>query len=158
MEASARFGTTQLALADARLALGIVNHLRYQALNRAFGTTREQANVLTAVVLLAGVDGMYEGAKRITGARLHVSPVDAILGAVALRDGALGLAGPSGREIPGFGTLIAFAMLGGLAAPRLRRAVASARAAQRRVRAAEARVRRERITRYTAARDRVRAE
>jgi len=50
MEASARFGPTQLALADARLALGIANHLRYQALNRAFGTTRGQANVLTAVV------------------------------------------------------------------------------------------------------------
>ena len=145
MEASARFGPTQLALSDARLALGIANHLRHQALNKAFGTSREQANVLTAVLLLGALDGVYAGAKKITGARLHVSPVDA----------ALSLAGPS-RDIPGFGTLIAIAVLGGVAAPRLRRAAARAHAAEQRMRAAEARLRAERIARYTAARDRTR--
>jgi hypothetical protein len=136
--------------------LGVANYLRYQALNKAFGASREQANVLTAIVVLGAIDGVYEGVRRVTGARLHVSRVDAGLGAVALRDGALGLAGPS-REIPGFGTLIAFAMLGGLAAPGLRRAAASAHAAERRLRAAEARVRRQRITRYVAAHDHLRA-
>ena len=155
MEASARFGPTQLALSDARLALGIANHLRHQALNKAFGTSREQANVLTAVLLLGALDGVYAGTKKITGARLHVSPVDAGLGVVALRDAALSLAGPS-RDIPGFGTLIAIAVLGGVAAPRLRRAAARAHAAEQRMRAAEARLRAERIARYTAARDRTR--
>ena len=45
MEGSAGFGAGQLALADSRLALALLNHLRYQALNKAFGTSREQANV-----------------------------------------------------------------------------------------------------------------
>jgi hypothetical protein len=53
MEASAGFGTSQLFLADSRLALAVLNHLRYQALNRAFGVSRDQANVLTVVLLLA---------------------------------------------------------------------------------------------------------
>jgi hypothetical protein len=52
METNAGFGKSELFLTDARLAIGVLNHLRYQALNRTFGTSREQANVLTAIVLL----------------------------------------------------------------------------------------------------------
>jgi hypothetical protein len=154
METSAGFGTTQLFLADSRLALAVLNHLRYQALNRAFGVSRDQANVLTVVLLLGAADGAYEAARRISGLRLHVSGVDAALGTIALRDAALGVAGPGGREVPGFGALVVFAVLGGLAAPGLRRAVRRMRAAEQRVRAAEQRVRRERIRRYVAARER----
>ena len=152
-EASAEFGTTQLFLTDSRLALGVLNHLRYDALNRAFGVSRDQANVLTAVLLLAAADGVYDAARRVTGMRLRVSGTDAAVGAIALRDAALGVAGPSSRQIPRFGTLVAFAVLGGLAAPGLRRAAQRARAADQRLRAAEQRVRRERLRRYTAARD-----
>jgi hypothetical protein len=56
------------------------------------------------------------------------------------------LAGPNARAIPGFATLVAFAMVGGLAAPGLRRTA-------QRMRAAEGRVRRRRISRYVAVRD-----
>ena len=148
METSARFGAPQLFLRDSRLVLAVLNHLRYQALNRVFGTSREQANVLTVVLLLGAADGAYEAARRIGGMRLRVS--DAGLGAIALREAGLGLAGPSARAVPGFGALVAFALLGGLAAPALRRMA-------QRMRAAERRVRRERIRRYAAARDRLRA-
>ena len=41
MEASAGFGTSQLFFTDSRLALAVLNHLRYQALNRAFGMSRD---------------------------------------------------------------------------------------------------------------------
>ena len=157
MEASAGFGTSQLFLTDSRLVLAVLNHLRYQALNRAFGMSREQANVLTVVLLLGAADGAYESARRVTGKRPHVSGTDAALGAFALRGAALGVAGPIGREVPGFGALVAFALLGGLAAPGLRRTAQKMRAAEQRLRAAEARVRRERIRRYLAARDRTRA-
>jgi len=153
MEAGARFGTSQLFLADSRLVLGVLNHLRYQALNRAFGTSREQANVLTAVALMGAADGAYEATRRITRMRPHVSGTDAALGAIALRDASLSVAGPSVRAIPGFGTLVAFAILGGFAAPALRQTAHKVRAAEQRVRAAEARVRRERIRRYAAARE-----
>jgi hypothetical protein len=150
MEASAGFGTHQLFLTDSRLVLAVLNHLRYQALNRAFGVSREQANVVTAVLLLGAADGAYEATRRITGVRPPVSRGDAVVGAIALRDAALGIAGPSARAVPGFGALVALGILGGIAAPGLRRAT-------QRMRAAEQRVRRERIRRYTAARDRARA-
>jgi hypothetical protein len=157
MEATAGFGTSQLFLTDSRLVLAVLNHLRYQALNRAFGVSREQANVVTAVLLLGVADGAYEATRRVTGMRPHVSGTDAAFGAVALRDAALGVAGPSARAMPGFGTLVAFAILGGIAAPGLRRTTQRMRAAEQRLRAAEQRVRRERIRRYVAARDRGRA-
>jgi hypothetical protein len=157
MEASAGFGTHQLFLTDSRLVFAVLNHLRYQALNRAFGVSRDQANVVTAVLLLGAADGAYEAARRVSGMRLHVAAPDAALGAFALRGAALGVAGPSARAIPGFGTLVAFALLGGAAAPGLRRTATRMRAAEQRLRAAEVRVRRERIRRYMAARDRGRA-
>src|SRR3954449_1831036 len=93
----ARFGTPQLFLADSRMVLTMANHLRHQALNRVFGTTREQANALTAVLLLGTAGSAYEAAERIRGKRLHVS--DAGLGGIALREAALGVAGPSARAV-----------------------------------------------------------
>jgi hypothetical protein len=156
MQSTPAFGTGQLFLTDARLVLAVLNHLRYQALNRAFGTSREQANVLTAVVLLSAADAGYETARWIAGLRPGVSANDAAVGAVALRDAALGIAGPSNRRVPEFGALVALAVLGGLAAPSLRRAAHRMHAAEQRLRAAEARVRRARIRRYVAARDHVR--
>ena len=149
MEASAGFGTAQLFRNDSLLALSVLNHLRYQALHRVFGVSRQQANVLTVVLLLGAADGTYEAARRISGMRLTVSGADAALGAIALRDAALGIAGPGVRQVPGGGTLLALAILGGLAAPSLRRTA-------RRFRAAEERIRRERIRRYVVARDRAR--
>ena len=157
MEGNGGFGTSQLFLSDSRLALVVLNHLRHQALHRMFGTSRDQANVVTAVLLLGAADGAYETARRVTGMRLHVSGTGVALGASALRGGALGVAGPGAQAIPGFGTLMAVAILGGLAAPGLRRAAHSMHVAEQRLRATEQRVRRERIRRYSAARDRVRA-
>jgi hypothetical protein len=158
MEPSPGFGTAQLFLTDSRLALAVLNQLRYQALNRAFGVSRDQANVLTVVLLLSAADAAYETARRITGMRLRVSGADATLAAIALREASFGVAGPAGREIPAFGTLVALAALGGLAAPGLRRAAQRMRSAQQRLRAVEQRVRSERIRRYVAARDRVAAD
>ena len=148
METTAPFSTPQLFLTDSRLVLAVLNHLRYQALNRVFGTSREQANVLTVVLLLGAADSAYETARRISRMRLRVS--DAGLGAIALREAALGVAGPGARQIPGFGTLVALALLGGVAVPGLRRAA-------KRIRVAERRVRRARIMRYEAERTRLRA-
>ena len=125
----------------------MLNHLRHQALNRALGASRDQANVLTVVLLLGAADGTYEAARRISGMRLRVSGADAALGAFTLREAALGVAGPSVRQVPGGATLLALAILGGLAAPSLRRS-------GQRIRAAETRVRHERIGRYVAAQDR----
>lgn len=157
MESSTGFGTSKLFLADSRLVLAVLNHLRYQGLNRVFGVSRDQANVLTAIVLLSAADGAYEAARRITGMRLRVSGTDAAIGGFGLREAGLRVAGPAAREIPGFPTLVALGIVGGLAAPTLRRTAHKMRAAEQRLRAAEARIRRERIARYVAAQDRGRA-
>jgi hypothetical protein len=151
MDSSAGFGTSKLFLTDVRLALGVTNQLRHQALHRVFGTSREQANVLTAILLLSAAEGTYEAARRIGGMR--ISGTSAAFGAVALRDAALGVAGPGVRQLPGGGTLLAVAILGGLAAPSVRQAAQRMRAAEQRLRDVEQRVRTERIRRYVAARD-----
>src|SRR3954451_4801936 len=142
-----RVGTPQLCLAVSRMVLTMANHLRHQALNRVFGTSREQANALTAVLLLGAAGSADETAERISGTRLHGSDVG--FAGIALREAWLGVAGPSARAVPGFGALVAFGLLGGLAAPGLRRMA-------HRMRGAEKRVRRARIARYAAARDRSR--
>jgi len=147
MESTAKFSTTHLALADARMAFGLLNHFRYQALERTFGVSRQQANALTAVLLLTAADGAYEAARRATGLRPHVAGTDVALGAIALRDVSLGVAGPSDRAIPGLATLLALAMVGSVAMPGLRRAAHRAQ----QIRAAEKRIRTERIRRYAEA-------
>ena len=102
MESTQGFGSGQLALTDARLALAILNHVRYDALRWAFGVNREQANVVTALLVLGAAESVYEGARRIPGLRPSISGVDAAIGAVALRDAALGaVGGPAGRADPG---------------------------------------------------------
>ncbi len=155
-ESSAGFSSSQLFVTDARLALGIANHLRYQALQHMFGVSRTQANVFTAVVLLGAADAAYESARRVAGMRPAMAGADATLGALALREVALGVTGPSVRQIPGLGALVAFAFFGALAAPRLRLMGLRMQAAQASLRAAEQRMRRERMGRYAAARERVR--
>ena len=40
---STEFGSSQLFLADARLVLALLNHVRHEALNRTLGLSREQA-------------------------------------------------------------------------------------------------------------------
>ena len=79
METTAPFGTPQLFLTDSSMVFTVLNHLRYQALNRVFGTSREQANVLTFVLLLGAADSAFETARRVGGTRLRMS--DAGLGA-----------------------------------------------------------------------------
>ena len=151
------FGPSHLFLADSRLAFAVMNHLRYKAMHRMFGVSRDQANVITAVLLLGAADGTYEATRRVTGMRPHVSRSGAALGASALRGGALGVAGPTVGGVPRFGTLMAVAILGGLAAPGLRRAAHQMHVAEQRLRATEHRVRQARIRRYEDARDRLRA-
>jgi hypothetical protein len=105
-------------------------------------------------VLLGAADGAYEAPRRVVGFRPHVSRTDAALGAIALRDASLSLAGTNLRVIPGFGTLVAFAIAGGFVAPALQRTAHKVRAAEQRLRAAEERIRHERINRYVIARER----
>lgn len=142
------FGTPQLFLTDSRLVLTVANHMRHQALNRVFGTSREQDNALTFVLMLGAASSAYETAQRIRGMRLR--SVDAGIGTMLAREAALGIGGPGAQAIPGFGALVAFALIGGLAVPGIRRAAHRLRLAEKRVRSA-------RIARYVELRERARA-
>jgi hypothetical protein len=127
------FGTGRLFLADSRLALAVLNSTRYWALNRLFGVSRQQANIVTFLLTVLAAEAAYESGRRMMRAP-HVSGADAAVGVLALREGALSLAGPRARESPLAGTLLALAMLGGVALPRLRRGAHALRAAEHRVR------------------------
>ena len=142
---AADFGIVHLALADSRLALVVLNQLRYLFLKRLLGASREQANVLTAVLLLGAADGAYETARRVARTPLGVSGADAAMGASVLREAAFTAAGPGSRRAPRFLPLVAFAIAAGVAAPGLRRA-------SRSLRAVEHRKRLEHMARYVAAR------
>src|SRR3954467_6844993 len=142
--AESEFGAGRLLLIDSRIAFAVLNHARYFALNRMFGTSREQANVLTAVLAVTAAGAAYESGQRMLHAPLRVSGGDLAMGGFALREAAIGVLGASTRNVPGLGALVAFALVGGLAVPRLRRAA-------RNLRAAEERVRARRISRFIAA-------
>jgi hypothetical protein len=139
------FGAGQLFLADSRLAFGVLNHVRVRALQRMFGISREQANLLTLVLLLAGTETALTTAGRVVKAPLRISRTDAAIGGFAMRQAAMRASGPGAAEISPFGTLMTIAVLGGLAMPTLRRSM-------RRVREIENRVRLGRQRQYASAR------
>jgi hypothetical protein len=120
-------------LADSRLALTALNQLRLMALRRTFGVSREQANALTFVLALTAADATLRTAQRVTRAGLP-SRGDVTIGGFLVRNAALGIAGPGAREFPFAGSLLAAAMLGGIALPEIRRAAHAMRVAERRVR------------------------
>ena len=56
---SADFGAGRLLLADSRLTFAVLNDARYRTLNGVFGVSREQANLLTFVLLVGAADAAY---------------------------------------------------------------------------------------------------
>src|SRR4051794_26242637 len=126
--AESEFGAGRLFLIDSRIAFAVLNQARYFALNRMFGTSREQANVLTAVLAVTAAGAAYESGQRMLRAPLRVSGADMAMGGFALREAALGVVGPGYRNVPGLGALVAFALVGSLGVPRLRRAGGGVRA------------------------------
>jgi hypothetical protein len=138
------FGAGRLFLADSRIALAALNEVRYMALTRLFGVSRDQVNILTLVLAVGAGDAAYETARRMRHVRIPLSRNDAVIGGFALREAGYAVAGRSGGDTPLLGTLLAVAILGGLAAPGIR-------TAGRNLRAAERRLRLERIRRYLAA-------
>jgi hypothetical protein len=144
------FSSVDLFFADARLYAAVANHVRYRAIQKVFGVEPEQVNLLTFVLALTLANGAAGVAKFVLQP-IHVSGSAAGTAAVLLREGAYTVAGPTARQIPGFGSLALLALAGGLALPHLRRAAAGARAAEHRVRL-------ERERRYAEARRAMRRE
>src|SRR4051794_11642214 len=126
-------GAARAFAGDARLAATAANQLRLLALRRVFGASPAQANALTLVLALTAADASLRTARRVTRVAVP-SRADAAIGGFLLRDAALGVAGPAAREFRFVGSLLAAAMLAGVALPELRRAGVGLRDAERRVR------------------------
>jgi hypothetical protein len=132
-------GAARVFVSDVRLAAAVLNEARLIALRRTFGVSRQQADALTFVLVLTAADATLRTAHRVTHAGLP-SRGDTAMGGFLLREAALGIAGPGARKFPFAGSLLAGAMLAGIALPELRRAARGLRAAERRVRTQRMRV------------------
>lgn len=121
-------------LSDSRLAFAVLNHVRYRVLMRVFGVSREQANLLTFILALGAGHTAVTTAGRVVRAPFRVNKSDLAIGGFAMREAAIGVAGPSASEVSPFATLLTVALAGGVAIPTLRRATRRLRAAERRVR------------------------
>jgi hypothetical protein len=113
----------KLLFADARVAFLLLNEARYRTLERLFGVGKDQANAATLVVGLVLADALREQAARMLRGPALPSFGDASIGASALRELVYGIAGPSSRDAPLVGTLIAVGVLGHLARPVVGQAV-----------------------------------
>jgi hypothetical protein len=146
------FSAGRLFLADSRLAIGALNYGRHQALTRAFGVQREEANLLTFVLLVSAGPPMVAVLWRAVRAPLAMATgANAGIGAFALRAATRGVTGPAAAQVPQVEALLALAIAGGVAVPQLRRAF-------RGLRQAEHHVRRHRESMYRTAREAMRRD
>jgi hypothetical protein len=144
----AGIGAARVFASDAQIGLIALNQMRLIGLRRVFGATPEQANALTFVLMLMAAEGTLRGASRVARARPKAG--DAAMGGFVMREAALSVAGPATRDFPLLGTLLAGAMIAGIALPEIRRAAHGLRMAEHRLRMAEHRVREQRMRFYGA--------
>ena len=104
------FGGIRLLLADARVVTLLLDDARRRTMERLFGIPREEDSVLITLIALAMLGRALQSRTPKRPARPTVS--DAAIGFGALREAAYDVAGPWSRESPGFGPLLAFALLG----------------------------------------------
>jgi hypothetical protein len=138
------FGTLDLALADSRLAFLLGNEVKHLCMHRVFGVSRENENLVAAIVVLSAAGATYAGARLVLRAPMRAIGSEGVAGAFVVREAGIALAGPTVGTAPMFASLTAFALVAGIAVPTLRRAAHAARLA-------EQRVREHRIARYLAA-------
>ena len=108
-------GSAALLLGDATGAFLLANEARYRTLDRRFGIRREDANLATVIGLLLLANAVYERAHRPQAPKPPTAVANLAIGVGALRESIYGVAGPASRDTPLGGTLIAVAVLGGLA-------------------------------------------
>jgi len=123
---------TALLLGDAAGAVLLANEARYRTLEW-IGIRREDANMATAIGLLMAANAVYERAHRPKPPKPDTAIADLAIGVGALRETIYGVAGPASRDTPLGGTLIALAVLGGLARPPMKSGVLQLKVSSRRM-------------------------
>lgn len=113
-------GAARLLFGDAIIAFLLLNHARHRIVARVYGLSRENANVVTIFAVGSMAEGLHGRAARVRAVPARLSVADAAFGAAALKETAHRVAGDSSRGTPGFGALIAFAVLERSFGPMLR--------------------------------------
>jgi hypothetical protein len=103
-------GGRKLLATDMRVAFMLVNNARYRVFE-ASGVPREQANLLTWVLLVMVANRLHDTGERVWKARTAPSTGEVVVTAGLLREVARAVSGPV-ADTPLLGTLIAIAMIG----------------------------------------------
>jgi hypothetical protein len=118
---------------DMRLALLLGNEMRHRALARVFGTSREQANLITFLAALTLMQAASDRWRRMVSGPHAPSLGDDVLATASLRELLSGVAGLPSNESSQLGTLLALVFLGGLGGPSIARSVRGVRAGSARL-------------------------
>jgi hypothetical protein len=103
-------------------------------MERLFGVSRAESNLVTAIALAVTAEAARDRAARFIRGPGGPTSADAILGGGLLKEVVHGISGSSSRDTPLFGTLVAIAVLAGLARVMVGRPVRAFRAGSHRAR------------------------
>jgi len=137
VSATGDLGAARLLFGDAVITLLVANELRHRAIERVYGVSREQSNPVTVIALGSLATGANASASKVLAAAAIPSVAATLMGAAVAKEALHGMAGNGSRNVPGFSTLLAVAVIGASAVPMLRGArgaVRGAGAAERRLR------------------------
>jgi hypothetical protein len=117
-----------LLVSDVRVANLFAQEARNRTIDRLFGLPKDQAALASLIALLALAQAVHDKGQQALRAPGGPSLADGLIGGSVVREVVYGVAGPSARETPLFGTLLTIAILGGAARPGLVKTLHAARA------------------------------
>ena len=121
----------RLLFSDIRVACLLLNEARHRTIERLFGVSRDQSNIVTLIAVGVLAEAAHDKAEHVLRGPGGPTRTDAALGSAALKGVVHGIAGPSSDT---FGILVAIALLGGLSGPALGRSLHGIRALSHRTR------------------------
>ena len=127
-------GGARLLVSDVRVALLLLDDVRYRVLRRLFGVSRDQSWAVTLIALVVLAQAAHETSDQMLRGRGGPTRADVALGAAAVRGLLAGIPGPEARETPLVATLVTIALLGALVRPGLSRAAHEIRSSSHRAR------------------------
>jgi hypothetical protein len=113
------FGGESLLISDVRIALMLVNAARRTIVDRMFGVDEDQRNLLTLIAVLMMAGAVHDRAHRLLRVPAGPTRGDWILGDGLFQELLCSIAGPTSREPPILGTLLASAVVVGAVRPAL---------------------------------------
>jgi hypothetical protein len=106
---------------DVIVGFALANHVRHLVIERVFGVSRENSNLMTVIALGSAAVGVQHAVSRVT--LRGPSAVDAGIGAVLLKEATHRVAGDWSRTTPLFGAFLTLALLDRSFGPMVRASV-----------------------------------